>query len=145
MLIRDLTEDDIPALVGWLNDFNSGFDYPGKRPINDECAANFFARFIDSASQSAIIAEENGVRVATLGFSIMPHPWNGEKIFFKAFWYSAKPGAGIRLLRYLRNICQAGGVGQMIVSSMNEETDRILRLEGFRPCETNFVLDFKGN
>jgi hypothetical protein len=145
MPIRDLRRDDIPTLVSWLNDFNSGFDYPGKRPINDECAANFFSRFIDSASQAAIVLEEDNKPVATLGFSIMPHPWNGEKIFFKAFWYSAKPGAGIRLLRYIRSVCESGGVSQMIVSGMNWETERILRLEGFKPCEVNYVLDFKGN
>jgi hypothetical protein len=145
MHIRDLERSDIPALVSWLNDFNSSFEYPGQRPIDDECAANFFSRFIDSASQAALIAEEDGVRVATLGFSIIPHPWNGEKIFFKAFWYSAKPGAGVSLLRYAISLCRNGNISQMIVSGMDDDVGRILELNSFRPCEVNYVLDFKRN
>src|SRR5687767_15707795 len=117
MIIRDLEPYDIPTLIGWLNDFNSSFEYPGQRPIDDECAANFFARFINNASQAAYVLEDkNGRLIATLGFCIMPHPWNGEKIFFKAFWYSARPGAGMRLLDYLIDLCRDGGVSQMIVS-----------------------------
>jgi len=145
VIIRDIQESDIPVFIDWLNRFNSSFEYPGKRPIDNDCAANFFSRFIDNQSQAALVLEKNNKPVATIGFAIIPHPWNGEKIFFKAFWYSAKPGAGRKLLRYVRDLCEAGGVGQMIVSSMTPSTNRLLELEGFLPCEMNYVLDFKGN
>lgn len=141
MNIRDLQHSDIPILMGWLNRFNSSFEYPGKRPIDDDCARGFFARFIDSPSLAAMVLEEDGRPVATLGFSIMPHPWNGEKIFFKAFWYSDKPRAGIRLYREALRLCRAGNVSQMVISSMTRQVNALLEREGFKPCEMNYVLD----
>lgn len=145
--IRDLTYSDIPILVNWLNEFNSSFEYPGKRPIDGECARVFFSRFINSKNQAALIAEIDGKPVATLGFSIVPHPWNGAKILFKAFWYANKayPKTGIFLLRYLRQMAIDGGVEQIIISSMTDRVSDLLEREGFIPCETNYIMDLHRN
>lgn len=143
MQYRDLTESDIPQLLDWLKQFNDSIDYPGKAPIDDEVATGFFSRFINNAANAAIIAEIDNKPVATLGFTIMPHPWTGEKILFKAFWYSAKPGAGIRLLRYVVDLCKNGGVHHIVAGSMLPNSHRILRRLGFEACETNYVLELR--
>lgn len=141
-LIRDLQKSDIPTLIEWLNQFNSGFDYPGKANINTESATLFFSRFIDSASQFALMAEDNKEKpIATLGFSCIPHPWTGKSVLYKAFWYSAKPGAGIELLRYVQRLAKKGAIEQVIVSSMTPNVNRLLEREGYKPVETNYILE----
>ncbi len=140
---RDLEKSDIPQLLKWLRQFSGSFDYPGKAPISDEVAELFFSRFINSASEAAILAEERNKPVAILGFTIMPHPWTGQKILFKAFWYSAKAGAGIKLLRYVIDLCRNGGVELIIAGSMLPNSHRLLELHGFKACETNYVLDLR--
>lgn len=143
--IRDLRAGDIGILVNWLNEFNSSFEYPGKRPIDDECAINFFSRFLNSPNLACVIFECGDKPVATLGFSITPHPWNGTKVLFKAFWYADKshPGAGAALLRYIMKTAKDGGVGQMVVSSMTGRVNKLLEREGFSPCEMNYIMDFE--
>jgi hypothetical protein len=143
MQFRDLTENDIPQLLKWLRQFSGSFDYPGKAPISDEVAGLFFSRFINSASEACIVAEANNKPVAVLGFTIMPHPWTGQKILFKAFWYSAKAGAGIKLLRYVIDLSKKGEVELIIAGSMLENSHRIFEAHGFKPCETNYVLDLR--
>lgn len=143
MQYRDLTQSDIPQLLEWLNQFSGSFDYPGKAPINNEIAEGFFNRFIDNASNAAIVAEVDNKPVATLGFTIMPHPWTGEKILFKAFWYSAKAGEGIRLLRHVIDICKNADVHHIVAGSMLPNSHRILRRLGFQACETNYVLELR--
>jgi len=141
--IRDIAASDIPTLINWLNGFNQEFDYPGKRPINDEIAALFFSRFIDNASQAALIAERDGKPIATFGFSILPHPWTGAKVLFKAFWYcdKAAPGTGLKLMRYVEELCRAGGVEQIVISSMTEQVCKLLERNGYLPCEINYIKD----
>ncbi len=146
-IIRDLKASDIPILVDWLNEFNSSFEYPGKRPIDNDCAANFFSRFIDSASCAACVVEIGGKPVATMGFSIVPHPWNGAKVMFKAFWYADDkyPGAGRSLLRYLVDMAKKGGVEHFVISSMTQRVSDLLEREGFELCEKNYIMDFNRN
>lgn len=141
MIFRDLTQDDIPQLIEWLRQFSHSFEYAGKVPINDECAGRFFRQFIDDASNAAIVAEIGSRPVATLGFTIMPHPWTADKILFKAFWYSAKPGIGLKLLRHIKKICERNGVRQIIVGSMLPNSNELLERMGFRPCNVNYVLE----
>lgn len=141
MQYRDITQADIPLLLSWLKKFNSSLEFPGQAPINDEVARGFFGRFINNACNAAIIAEHNGQPVAALGFTIMPHPWTGKKILFKAFWYSEKPGAGIRLLRYVIEVCRASDVHHIVAGSMLPNSHRLLENEGFKPCEMNYVLE----
>jgi|ERR1700752_87247 len=144
MIIRDLELRDIPTLVRWLNQFNDSFEYPGKRPINDEMAAQFFYDFLDNPHQSALVAmDKNNNPIATMGFAMTTHPWDGGKMFYKMFWYSAKPGAGTRLLRYVRDICKKGGVSRMFVSCMDDSTAQLLEAEGFSMTEPIYVYDFK--
>lgn len=143
MIYRDLTQSDVPQLLKWLRQFSDSFDYPGKAPISDEVAELFFGRFINSASEACIVAEENNKPVAVLGFTIMPHPWTGQKIMFKAFWYSAKAGAGIKLLRHAIDLSKKGGVELIIAGSMLENSHRLFELHGFKPCEMNYVLDLR--
>lgn len=142
MLFRDLTQADIPQLIRWLREFNSSFDYPGKAPIDDEIAAQFFSRFVGHEGLAAIVAEsDRGEPIAVLGFSMVPHPWNGASIFYKAFWYSAKPRAGLALFRYVRDLCKNGNVQQIIIGSMTPRVNRLLEREGFKPIETNYILE----
>lgn len=140
---RDITEADIPLLVEWLKDFNSSVDYPGKARIDLEVARGFFSRFINSASNAAVIAEYKGEPVATIGFTIMQHPWTGKKILFKAFWYSRRPGEGIKLLRYIADICRKSDVHHIIAGSMLPNSSGILQKLGFRAAETNYVLELR--
>lgn len=134
---------DIPTLVSWLNEFNQEFDYPGKRPINNEVAELFFSRFVNSANQAALVAERDGRPIATFGFSILPHPWTGAKVLFKAFWYCDKeaPGAGVRLMRHVEELCRNGGVEQIIISSMTRRVSKLLERNGYTPCEMNYIKD----
>lgn len=143
MQFRDLTENDIPQLLKWLRQFSDSFDYPGKGQINDEVASLFFSRFINHEGNACIVAESENKPVAVIGFTMMPHPWTGETILFKTFWYSAKPGAGIALMKYVIDLCKRANVKQVIAGSMLPNSHRILRHMGFEPCETNYVLDLR--
>lgn len=140
---RDITQGDIPLLIGWLRDFNSSVEYPGKAGIDPEAAEGFFGRFINSANNAAVIAEYKGEPVAAMGFTIMPHPWTGKKILFKAFWYSRRPGEGIKLLRYITDICRKSDVHHIVAGSMLPNSDGILRKLGFQAAETNYVLELR--
>lgn len=142
MHFRDLEERDIPTLIGWLRNFTDSFDYPGKLPVNDEVAALFFSRFIAREGQGSIVAEVAERPVATMGFSMLPHPWTGETVLYKAFWYSdnSLPGAGVWLLRYIRDLCKRANVSQMIVGSMDTRVSKLLKREGFKPIEMNYTL-----
>lgn len=145
MRIRDLEFGDIPTLVRWLQEFHNDFEFPGKRPINNETASEFFYSFVHGQnSEIAIIAEQDGKPIATFGAYVLFHPWSGVKLVYKAFWYSSKPGAGLELLRYMRDISKADGAEKFIVSSMTPQVSRLLEREGFLPTETNYVMDFKG-
>lgn len=145
MQFRDLEERDISTLVGWLRNFTDSFDYPGKRPIDDEVASLFFSRFIAREGQGAIVAEVANRPVATMGFSVLPHPWTGETVLYKAFWYSddTEPGTGLRLLRYVRDICKRNDISQVIIGSMDKRVSRLLIREGFKPIEMNYTLVLK--
>lgn len=145
LIIRDLNEDDIPTLIKWLHDFSENFEYPGKRPIDDEVAALFFSRFIGREGQGAFVAEVNNRPVATMGFSVLPHPWTGETVLYKAFWYSdnSVQGMGTKLLRYLRGLCERADISQIIIGSMHNGVSRLLEREGFKPVEMNYTLVLK--
>lgn len=140
MQFRDLENRDIPQLIEWLKQFNDSVDYPGKAPIDSETAELFFSRFIGNEGNAAIVAEENNKPIATLGFTVMPHPWSGKTIIFKAFWYSVKPGAGIAILRYLINMCKGKDIHHIVAGSMLPNSHKILQRFGFKPTETNYIL-----
>ncbi len=139
--VRDLALTDIPLLIEWLEKFSDSFEYPGKAPIDPESVAGFVSGFIDSERQAAMIAEHNGEPVAVLGFSMVRHPWTGQAVFYKAFWFSKRAGAGRELMRSAKHMCKRAGVSQMIASSMTPETNRILEREGFKPLEMNYILE----
>jgi len=143
MNYRDITEADIPLLIEWLKDFNSGIEYPGKAPIDEEVAEGFFSRFIGHEWNAAIMAEHNNKPVATIGFTVMPHPWTGKTILFKAFWYSVKPGAGVAILRYVVDMCQRGNIDHIVAGSMFPNSHRILERIGFKPAEMNYVFELR--
>lgn len=141
MIIRDLRPDDIPVLVEWLKGFSASFDYPGKGPISDEAVTAFVSQFIGSSFQFALIAEHKNKPVAVIGFSVLPHPWTGQKVLYKAFWYSERAGAGLLLLRYVRDLAKAWGCTKLVIGSMLPDTDALLASQGFKPSETSYVLE----
>lgn len=141
MIIRDMRESDIPIFLEWLKAFNSSFEFAGQGPINEAVARLFFSRFLDSASQSCVVAtDKSGQPIATIGFSVIPHPWTGESVLYKAFWYAPKAGAGIKLLRYVIELCRKGNIEQVIIGSMQPRVSRLLERNGFKAVETNYTL-----
>ncbi len=142
MHIRDIQESDIPVLVDWLEAFSDGFDYPGKAPIDREAAARFAASFIGTEGRACLIAEDALEKpVACLAFHVLPHPWTGQSVLYKAFWHSAKPGYGIELLHYVRRLAERANISQIVVSSMLPRVNKLLEREGFKSVETNYLLE----
>lgn len=140
-MIRRLQNSDIPELVLMLHEFLVKYDYPGKRPINTETAAIGFEQYINHPLLACLVLEENSEIVATMGYVIMRHPWNGIELFHKAFWYSRKAGAGRKLLRHIIAMCKERKIEQVHIGSMHPSVDRLLIREGFRPSETNYILE----
>lgn len=142
-LIRQLENRDIPELVTMLHEFHDNFDYVGKYQVDDETAYNGFADYVDHPVLSCLVIEENNKLIATMGYIIMQHPWNGIVIFHKAFWYSRKAGAGRRLLRHIIDMCKRMKITQVHIGSMHPSVNKLLIREGFKPSETNYILELK--
>lgn len=124
-----------------LHEFLDKFDYPGKRPINTKTATIGFEQYVDHPILDCLVIEGNNQLIATMGYMIIEHPWNGIKIFHKAFWYSRKAGAGRELLKYIIAMCKVMDVQQIHIGSMHPSVDKLLKREGFRPSETNYILE----
>jgi len=124
-----------------LHEFHASFDYAGKKPINDKTAYDGFLQYVNHPVLSCLVMEESSKLIATMGYIIMQHPWNGIEIFHKAFWYSRKPGAGRKLLRHIIKMCKDRKITQVHIGSMHPSVDRLLIREGFRPSETNYILE----
>jgi hypothetical protein len=140
-MIRNLEARDVPELVTMLYEFHDAFEYPGKLPINDETAHESFEQYVNHAILSCLVVEENNRLIATMGYMIIRHPWHGEYIFHKGFWYSRKPGAGAKLLRHIINMCKERNITQIHIGSMHPSVDKLLIRNGFRPSETNYLLE----
>lgn len=142
--IRDLRAADIPKLVAALHEFHEQFDFVGKRPIDNAVAAENFSRFVDNPSAAALVAEDSGDVVAMLGFAVLTHPWTGQKVLYKAFWFArpnGRPGIGRKLLRVVIDMCRAGGIKQLNFGSMHPRVNKMLERQGFKASETNYLLE----
>lgn len=124
-----------------LDGFLIKFDYPGKRPINHQTAKVGFELYLDHPALGCLLLEENSKIAAVMGYIIMRHPWNGIEIFHKAFWYSRKPGAGRKLLKHIIDMCKERNIEQVHIGSMHPIVDRLLIRNGFKPSETNYILE----
>lgn len=142
--VRDLMADDIPALVAGLHEFHEQFDFVGKQPVDNATAFENFSRFVDNHSAAALVAEDKGEIVAALGFAVLAHPWTGQKVLYKAFWFvrpQGRPGIGRKLLKVVIDLCKSGGVKQLNFGSMHPRVNKLLEREGFKASETNYLLE----
>ena len=145
--IRDATADDLPAVIGLLDDDEQsrGREDP-TLPLDARYRAAFDAIAADP-NQQLIVAELDGALVGTMQLTIIPGiafrgAWRGQIEAVRIASHLRGGGYGRQLIEWAVEQCRARGCRMVQLMSMNTRTDahRFYERMGWKKSHFGFKL-----
>lgn len=150
-MIREVTTDDIEAIINLSAEFFSEVDLAGAGLSLDRDTMEFFV--IDGMADpdmNCFLLEENGEPVGFIAGMVRPWMFNAEiSVLTELVWYvrksarEANPMGAFMLLKALKKWGKARGATVLHISSTaREESPRVLefyRRQGLIPLDNNFI------
>ena len=132
-MIRRATRADLPVLMGLGRRRVAAHDYG--------CDDDDLRDFLEATMAAGVILMTDR---AMIGGHIVRIPWNRARCLAScAFWYSERPGDGLRLLRAFRAWARDEGAAEIVVAptAADEKARAVLHRLGFEPMETRMKGD----
>ena len=102
-----------------------------------EQVENLLTGLMTEDDRLLLVSDESGSLTGMIGFVVYDHPISGERVGAEAFWWSERPGAGIKLLKAAEQWARSKGalVLQMIQPVEADRVGKIYERFGYRPVE----------
>lgn len=145
-MIRQATEDDIPAIVAMGERFYNTTHYPQAVGSYDAATAEGLIRMMVSPGV-LLLAEHRGETVGMVGLVIPPWLFNAQhRVAAEIMWWTAEEsrntGAGLALLRAVAPACKAAGckaVQMVRLESSPAHVGRLYERLGYRLAEHSYI------
>jgi hypothetical protein len=140
--VRRARREDFPALMAMGERFLSNDDYRGVIAFAPGPVENLLESLVGHPNGLLLVSEVDGTVTGMFGAIGYPHPISGEPIVGELFWWSDRPGDGLRLLRTAQDWAQAKGAQIMQMIAPNERVGQLYKRLGYTETETLFQRRF---
>jgi RimJ/RimL family protein N-acetyltransferase len=148
IVVRPLTEDDLPAYIEMAAAFHADCPVNDLIPFDPEGTADFLTGIMSNENVRAVLAELDGVPVGIAGAALYPMYFSPDSHVVQELWWWLSPshrgsGAAQRMYKDIENWAKdSGAVALFMIALHNDNVDRMAKMygrSGFRPMERTFV------